>query len=89
MYPPASENSNMSTKSDLTPELRGKEASAKAPSIQPGELNALDDAETSDFYGSSVTESYRLKSELVATHLAEIGMGRHVTVRIRYFLGDG
>lgn len=30
------------------------------------------------FYSSSVSNSYRLKSELVSQHLAEIGMGRYV-----------
>ncbi len=35
-----------------------------------------DDPGIRDFYQDAVTESYRLKSELVAQHLAEIGMGK-------------
>ncbi|PSR82631.1 sugar transporter [Coniella lustricola] len=75
-YSPASDHSNMSAKPDLTPELKGSDVSAEAPSIRHGDLDTLDDAEVSEFYGSAVTESYRLKSELVASHLGEIGMGR-------------
>ncbi|EPE04142.1 hexose transporter [Ophiostoma piceae UAMH 11346] len=35
-----------------------------------------DDQVVSDFYHSAVSESYRLKSELVSQHLSDIGMGR-------------
>ena len=31
------------------------------------------------FYSRSVSDSYRLKSELVSQHLAEIGMGKYVS----------
>lgn len=34
------------------------------------------DQVVSDFYHSAVSDSYRLKSELVSQHLAEIGMGK-------------
>jgi hypothetical protein len=34
------------------------------------------DADTDLFYGASVADSYRLKSELVAKHLSEIGFGK-------------
>lgn len=36
-----------------------------------------EDSEIRDFYGPAVSEAYRLKSELVAQHLAKIGMGRY------------
>lgn len=50
---------------------------ATDPSIRHGQLDAvLGDKENSDFYGSSVTDTYRLKSELVALHLGQIGMGK-------------
>ena len=42
----------------------------------------LDDKDNREFYGSSISDSYRLKSELVSKCLQEIGMGRygfHVT----------
>lgn len=48
----------------------------KAPSVRQGELGLVTDQEISNFYGSSVTKSYRLKSELVASHLSKIGMGK-------------
>lgn len=51
----------------------------KEPSLQNGDLGVVvedNDQEASDFYGSSVSETYRLKSELVAKHLQEIGMGK-------------
>lgn len=37
---------------------------------------ADEDSAIRDFYGSAVSQSYRLKSELVAEHLAKIGMGK-------------
>lgn len=35
-----------------------------------------EDSAIRDFYGSAISQSYRLKSELVAEHLAKIGMGK-------------
>lgn len=37
-----------------------------------------DDAAIRDFYGDAVPAAYRMKSELVAQHLADIGMGKYV-----------
>lgn len=37
---------------------------------------ADEDSAIRDFYGSAISQSYRLKSELVAEHLAKIGMGK-------------
>lgn len=37
---------------------------------------ADEDSAIRDFYGRAVSQSYRLKSELVAEHLAKIGMGK-------------
>lgn len=62
--------------SEKSEELKGKEVLTREPSVGHGELGVVDDQEVSDFYGSSVSDSYRLKSELVAHHLAEIGMGK-------------
>jgi hypothetical protein len=39
-------------------------------------VKVLDDAGNREFYGSSISDSYRLKSELVGQCLTEIGMGR-------------
>jgi len=36
----------------------------------------LGDKDNQEFYGSSITDSYRLKSELVSKSFEEIGMGR-------------
>lgn len=54
----------------------GKVLVTKMPSVRQGELDLVTDLEISQFYGNSVTESYRLKSELIASHLAKIGMGK-------------
>jgi hypothetical protein len=47
-------------------------------SISYGEgfIAKLDDKGNREFYGSSITDSYRLKSELVSKCFEEIGMGR-------------
>jgi hypothetical protein len=45
-------------------------------SLEPGETVVIDDAAVREFYGGAVNDSYRLKSELVSQHLAEIGMGK-------------
>lgn len=57
-------------------DAKGKEVLASEPSVGNGQLGVVDDQEVSDFYGNSVSDTYRLKSELVAQHLAEIGMGK-------------
>jgi len=44
-----------------------------------GSVENLDDKVNREFYGSSLSDGYRMKSELVATHLQEIGMGRYVS----------
>ncbi|KAH8690655.1 major facilitator superfamily domain-containing protein [Talaromyces proteolyticus] len=43
---------------------------------QQGNASHIDDPEVSAFYRDSISEAYRLKSELVAQHLSQIGMGR-------------
>jgi hypothetical protein len=40
-----------------------------------GKITIIDDLEVENFYGSSTTQSYRLKSELVGKCMEEIGMG--------------
>ncbi|KAM5349674.1 hypothetical protein ACJ41O_006179 [Fusarium nematophilum] len=49
------------------------EHTSSSGSVKPG---VAEDSEVRDFYGSAVNESYRLKSELIAEHLGEIGTGR-------------
>lgn len=43
-----------------------------------GKVIALGDGEVEQFYGSSTTQAYRLKSELVGKCMEEIGMGRYL-----------
>ncbi|KAF5004581.1 hypothetical protein FDECE_8911 [Fusarium decemcellulare] len=69
--------------SAITPSPASKEVpatklehSSTASSIRPGETHAVEDSAVADFYGSAVNESYRLKSELIAEHLSQIGTGR-------------
>jgi hypothetical protein len=45
-------------------------------SIHEGDIEKLDDKENREFYGHSVSDSYRLKSELISKCFEEIGMGR-------------
>lgn len=72
----------MSSKSAASIDSKGHGSPGTAPSIRHGELDVVSaDQENSEFYGSSVSDTYRLKSELVATHLAEIGMGKWVKFR--------
>ena len=42
-----------------------------------GTIEPLEDKANREFYGDSISESYRLKSELVANCMTEIGMGRY------------
>ena len=48
----------------------------RAESYAVGDALKLDDKEIREFYGSSITDSYRIKSELVSKCFEEIGMGR-------------
>lgn len=43
---------------------------------QPSVSGQLSNTSTESFYGRAVADSYRLKSELVAQHLGEIGFGK-------------
>lgn len=62
--------------SQVSDDSKAKEVPMKAPSLRHGDLGVVDDQEASNFYGNSVSDTYRLKSELVAQHLAASGMGK-------------
>jgi hypothetical protein len=49
---------------------------SKNPVIVASETFASDDPAIRDFYGDAISKAYRMKSELVAQHLSDIGMGR-------------
>lgn len=49
---------------------------APSASVGEGKLTSTDDPQVEQFYGSSTTESYQLKSELLGKCFEEIGMGR-------------
>ena len=49
----------------------------RTESYGEGVTMKLDDKDNREFYGSSITDSYRLKSELVSKSFEEIGMGRY------------
>lgn len=70
----------MSSKSAASIESKGHGPPiTEVPSVRHGELDVVSaDEESRAFYGSSVSDAYRLKSELVAAHLSEIGMGKQV-----------
>lgn len=46
------------------------------PDEGAGKIITLNDSEVDQFYGSSTTQAYRLKSELVGKCMTEIGMGK-------------
>jgi hypothetical protein len=46
-------------------------------SIKAGLSESYEDKTNKDFYGGSITDSYRLKSELIGKAMEEIGMGRY------------
>ncbi|KAK1657938.1 major facilitator superfamily transporter [Colletotrichum godetiae] len=45
-------------------------------SVIQGDASSVGDSVLRDFYTGAVNENYRLKSELIAKHLGEIGMGK-------------
>lgn len=51
-------------------------AQSRSNSLQHGEAESVNDSVVRDFYTGAVNEQYRLKSEIVAKHLGEIGMGK-------------
>lgn len=57
----------------LTMDSTERKSDSSPASIQ---LADEEDSAIRDFYGSAISQSYRLKSELVAEHLAKIGMGK-------------
>lgn len=73
--------------SQVSDDSKAKEVPMKAPSLRHGDLGVVDDQEASNFYGNSVSDTYRLKSELVAQHLAASGMGKYVQSLVVYHLG--
>ncbi|KAL4971524.1 hypothetical protein BDW66DRAFT_165087 [Aspergillus desertorum] len=55
---------------------RGKPQMDDVPTEDIGKMEVVDDAEMEQFYGSSTTDAYRLKSELISRCMEDIGMGR-------------
>lgn len=66
--------------SDDIKEEKGHEPTSNAltqtASYGEGKVQDIDDPAVRDFYGNCLSDSYRLKSELVSKHLTEIGMGK-------------
>jgi len=69
----------MSTGKEMNVEPKTLEAqsdtTSHAGAITSGGIVSEDPA-VRDFYGDAVSEAYRMKSELVSQHLADIGMGK-------------
>jgi hypothetical protein len=42
-----------------------------------GTIEPLEDHTNREFYGASISDSYRMKSEIVSNCMDEIGMGRY------------
>ncbi|KAL3477103.1 hypothetical protein BJX99DRAFT_246419 [Aspergillus californicus] len=56
--------------------MRSGAGEAEMPEEDIGKMEVIDDAEMEQFYGSSTTDAYRLKSELISQCMTEIGMGK-------------
>jgi hypothetical protein len=69
----------------LTMDSTEPKSNSSPTSIQLAE----EDSAIRDFYGSAISQSYRLKSELVAEHLAKIGMGKLVPLSFLFFAVGG
>ncbi|KAJ5583939.1 hypothetical protein N7450_006603 [Penicillium hetheringtonii] len=61
---------------DIQTAEKGNNPQISASDEDTGKVIALDDGEIEQFYGSSTTQAYRLKSELVGKCMEEIGMGK-------------
>jgi len=62
------------------PELEIGAVPSKIDSVTAGTIEKLqdsDDAANQEFYGKSISDSYRFKSELVNKCMEEIGFGRY------------
>lgn len=51
------------------------DTNSHAGAVTSGAIVSEDPA-VREFYGDAVSEAYRMKSELVSQHLADIGMGK-------------
>lgn len=71
----------MAAVKDMNFEPKGPDAhsatSNNSVAVAQGDVVSEDPA-IRDFYSDAVSEAYRMKSELVSQHLADIGMGRYV-----------
>ncbi|OOF93958.1 hypothetical protein ASPCADRAFT_516918 [Aspergillus carbonarius ITEM 5010] len=70
--------SQLATTMDDIQQEQKRDATREYPNSIVGEEKGvvIDDPEVEQFYGSSTSEAYRLKSELVGKCMEEIGMGR-------------
>ncbi|KAL4866540.1 hypothetical protein BDV12DRAFT_210376 [Aspergillus spectabilis] len=66
------QNSTMEIELD---KRKARPADEHVPQEDIGKMDIVDDAEMEQFYGSSTTDAYRIKSELISQCMAEIGMG--------------
>lgn len=64
------------TMDDIQTAEKGNNPQTRSSDEDTGKVIALDDGEIEQFYGSSTTQAYRLKSELVGKCMEEIGMGK-------------
>lgn len=61
---------------DIQHEKRSQPVDNNSSGEDMGKIEPINDLTIQQFYGSSTTEAYRLKSELVGKCMEEIGMGR-------------
>ncbi|KAG2421295.1 hypothetical protein HFD88_005269 [Aspergillus terreus] len=61
---------------DIQHEKRSQPVDNNSSGEDMGKIEPINDPTIQQFYGSSTTEAYRLKSELVGKCMEEIGMGR-------------
>lgn len=71
---------------DIRPAEKHPDPQSSSADEDSGKVIALGDGEIEQFYGSSTTQAYRLKSELVGKCMEEIGMGKYIMCIFHQFL---
>jgi hypothetical protein len=69
---------SLSIMDDIRSTEKDTQQASSSADEDSGKVIPLDDGEVEQFYGSSTTQAYRLKSELVGQCMEEIGMGRYI-----------
>lgn len=76
--PPKNESQSIKPEKDTADAIRETHRDNDSHSLEAETKGVIfDDPDVQQFYGTSTTEAYRLKSELIGRCMEEIGMGRY------------